>query len=203
MKIVRIPILKNEKKLPVTIIIIAALMFLLSVFDVTFAFKSGGFALSISTLGIWSSILSIIPLSWGLCTGLLLKFKKANFAKLPGYITCALIGIGFALHMIIAGQKNPITSILVFSLVVLLIYPFIISTLTLEGRLYNRVFATIFSAILLAICFIGAIVYFVLKGAIMLTFLIPALMYLELILIVLCFRLEKPQKKKDSNVITH
>ncbi|MBQ4568927.1 MAG: hypothetical protein IJA62_02525 [Ruminococcus sp.] len=203
MKIVRIPVLKKEKKLPVIMIIIAAFMFLISIFDITFVFKGGAFALSISTVGFWSSILSIIPLSWGLCTGLLLKFKKANFAKIPAYITCALIGIGFALYMIVAGQKNPVTSILLFSLAVLLIYPFIISTLTLEGRLYNRVFATIFSSILLAICTIGAIVYFVLKGAITLTFLIPALMYVELLLIVLCFRLEKPQRKKENNMITH
>ncbi len=203
MKIVRNPVLKSEKKLPVAIIIIAALMFLLSIFDITLVIKQGTYALSISTLGIWSSILSIIPLSWGLCTGLLLKFKRTNFAKLPAYITCALIGIGFVFYMIIAGQKNPVMSILLFSLVVLLIYPFIISVLTLEGRLYNRVFATVFNAILLVISSAGAIVYFVLKGAITLTFLIPALMYLELMLIVLSFKLEKPQKKSESNTITH
>lgn len=204
MRIVRNPVLKETKKLPVSIIIIAVLMFLISVFDVSFVFNQGATALRISTLGIWSTLLSIIPLSWVLCTILLLKFKKANFAKIPSYIACALIGIGYVLYLFIAGQKNAVTSVLLFSLAVLLIYPFIISVLTLEGRMYNRVFATIFSTILLVITFVGAIIYFFLKGAVMLTFLFPALMYLELMLIVLCFRLEKPIKKTDKpNTITH
>ncbi len=204
MKIVRNPVLKTEKTMPVAIIIIAAFMFIISVFDVTLVFNQSAIALKISTLGLWSSLLSIIPLSWGLCTGLLLKFKKTNFAKIPAYITCALIGIGYILYFIIAGQKNAVTNVLLFSLAVLLIYPFIISTLTLEGRIYNRVFATVFSGILLTISFVGAIVYFLLKGAIMITFMLPALMYLELMLIVLCFRLEKPVKKTDKpNEITH
>lgn len=198
MRIVRNPVLKNEKKLPVTMIIVAAFMFLISIFDVTLMFSHGAFALKIGTWGIWTTLLSIIPLSWILCTVLMLKFKKANFAKIPGYITCAIIGIGYVLYLFIAGQKNPVGSILLFSLAVLLIYPFVIAMLTLEGRVYNRVFATVFSSIVLAVTLIGAIVYFFLKGAVIISFLLPALMYLELILIIFCFRLEKLTKKNNT-----
>mgnify|MGYP003289428275 CR=1 FL=1 len=204
MRIVRNPVLKSDKRIPVTIIIIAVVMFILSIIDVTITFSKGVVALNLGSLGMWSSLLSIIPLSWGLCTGLLLKTKKVNFAKIPAYIICAMIALAYALYIVIAGQKNSVTNILLFSLAVLLIYPFVISTLTLEGRLYNRVFATLFTSILLGITFIGAVIYFVLKGAVIFTLLLPTLMYVELLLIVFCFNLEKPTKNTEKKtVITH
>lgn len=204
MRIVRNPVLRNDKKILISMIIIAVFMFILTVFDFSIIFTQGTVALGISTVGVLSSVLSVIPLSWGLCASLLLKTKKIMFAKMPAYIISALILIAYIIYYIAAGEKNIVTNILLFSIAVLMIYPFIISTLTLEGRLYNRVFATIFSAILIFLCTAGAIVYFVLKGAIMFSLLMPTLMYVELLLIVFCFRLERPVKKeKEEKLITH
>lgn len=204
MKIVKNAVLRDDKRIPISMIIIACFMLILSIADISILFVEGTVALSISINSTWSSLLSIIPMSWGISVGLLLKTKKPIFAKMPGYIICVTIAMAYILYYIFAGQDNVVGNILLFSIAVLLIYPFIIATLTIEGRIYNRVFATVFTGILLALTLIAAIVLCVLRSRIMLSLLIPALVYVELLLAVFCYRLEKPAKTSEgSKVITH
>lgn len=204
MKIVRNPVLKTSKKPMTAMIIISIFMLLISVMDFSLIFDKGNVFLNISVMGSWTSLLSILPLSWGICTVLLLKTKKMVFSKMPGYIMCAMVVLAFILYYIIAGQDNTVTNVLLFSLAILLVYPIIIATLTIEGRLYNRVFATIFSVILVVLCFAGAIAASVILKWISLSFFVPALIYIELTLAVFCYNLEKPVRSdQNKNMITH
>ncbi|MBQ8000694.1 MAG: hypothetical protein IJ298_05675, partial [Ruminococcus sp.] len=106
---------------------------------------------------------------------------------------------------IAAGEKYFVYKVFGFALAVLLVYPFIIATLTIEGRMYNRVFAAIFSGILLVLSVAGAVAVCIIFKSIMVSTLIPALVYVELILNVLCYNLEKPDitTKTKANMITH
>lgn len=205
MKIVRNPVLKSNKKTMIAMIVISVFMLVISVMDFSLIFdENNNVFLNISVMGSWTSLLTILPLSWGICTILLLKTKKIVFSKMPGYIVCAMVVLAYILYYIIAGQDNTVTNILLFSVVILLVYPIIIATLTIEGRLYNRVFATIFSIILVALSFAAAIVASVVLKWISLSFFIPTLIYIELTLAVFCYTLEKPIKSdKNKNVITH
>lgn len=199
MRIVRTPVLKTNKKPMTAMIIIAVFMLITSVADISIMTQNKVTFFHLGFYGAWTTLFSIIPLCWLLCTILLLKTKKIIFSKLPGYVTCAVAVLGFILYYILFGQGNTVTNFFLFAVVVLLVYPIIIATLTLEGRLYNRVFATIFSTILVVICFAAAIVGSIVMKWYSLTFLIPALCYLELTLAVFCYNLEKPKKKESNN----
>ena len=204
MKIVRTPILKTNKKPMIAMIIIAVFMLIISIVDFSVITQANNTFLSISVMGSWTSVLSIIPLTWGLCSVLLLKTKKIIFSKLPGYVLCGIVVLAFIFYYILAGQNNTTTNILLFSVAILLIYPVIIATLTLEGRLYNRVFATIFSVILIVLSVAAAIISCIIMNWFSLTFLVPALTYIELTLTVFCYTLEKPiRTKANNNEITH
>ena len=135
---------------------------------------------------------------------MLLKTKKLIFAKMPSYVICAILVMAFILYYISSGDDNVVLKLLLFSVVILAVYPHIIATLTLEGRLYNRVFATIFTSVLIAVSLIIPIAECVIGYTFGVTSLFPALSYVELLLIVLTFSLEKPKKKEQtSKVITH
>lgn len=204
MKIVRNPVLKTTKKPMVAMIIIAVIMLITSIADISVMTQNGATFINIETHGVWTTLFSIIPLCWLLCTILLMKTKRVVFSKLPGFVTCGISVLGFIFYYIMFGQGNTVTNFFLFALVVLLVYPIIIATLTLEGRMYNRVFATIFSIILVALCFAAAIVASVVMKWYSLTFLIPALAYVELTLAVFCYNLEKIKKNdKKENKITH
>lgn len=204
MRIVRNPVLKTNAKPMIIMIIIAVFMLIISIVDFSVITQNDATFLSISFMGNWTSILSIIPLTWGLCTILLLKTKKIIFSKLPGYVLCGIVVLAYIFYYILAGQNNTTTNILMFSVAILLIYPIIIATLTLEGRLYNRVFATIFSVILVVLCLIAAIVVSIVMKWFSMTFLVPAMAYAELVLAVFCYNLEKPLKTENkATAITH
>ena len=205
MRILRNPVMRESKKPLIAMLIIAIFMFIISVFDFSLIFYHGTVALTIESVGILSSALSIIPITWAVCSVLLMKTKKVVFAKMPCYVISIALTLAFIIYYISAGTENIVQKILVFSVVVLAIYPFIIATLTLEGRVYNRVFATIFSSILLVISVVGAIILYVISSEISLLLLFPALTYIELIIVVLQFRLEKIKKsdKEKEIIITH
>ena len=123
---------------------------------------------------------------------------------MPSYVICAILVMAFILYYISSGDDNVVLKLLLFSVVILAVYPHIIATLTLEGRLYNRVFATIFTSVLIAVSLIIPIAECVIGYTFGVTSLFPALSYVELLLIVLTFSLEKPKKKEQtSKVITH
>ncbi|MGN0453258.1 MAG: hypothetical protein ACI4GZ_05595 [Ruminococcus sp.] len=201
MKIVRKAVLKEDKKLPIIMIAISVFMLLFSLVNISVDFTSDGVFLNIKLMNNLFGAISVIPLSFGICTALVLKFKKVSFSKMPAYIFCFSVLLVLILYYIAYGEKDIVYSILAFAVAVLLVYPFIIAVLTLEGRLYNRVFAVAFSGILLALCSIGAIIVCVILNSIMLATLIPVLIYVELILTVLCYDLKKPEKDSEYTSI--
>lgn len=205
MKIVRNPVLREDKKMPVAMIITALVMLFLSLCNISLDFSAEAPALAISFMSSWALPASVIPVTWLICTVMLIKSKKTTFSKIPAYIICCLVLLAVIIFFIAAGEKYFVYKVLAFALAVLIVYPFIIATLTIEGRMYNRVFATVFSSILLVLCIIGAVAICIILKSIMLSVLIPALIYVELILNVLCYNLEKPIKtsEKPTNVITH
>jgi len=206
MRKIRIAQFRNSKAINISMFIIAAFSFIISIIDFSVIFAQGQVAVQIKTLGLLSSALAIIPITWAACLTLVIKTRKDNFARTPSYIICALIAIAFVIYYVIYGKENMIRNILLFSVAILAIYPFIIATLTLEGRLYNRVFAIIFASILLALSVIGAIVLYVISSSVSLSLLIPACTYAELLLIILNYELVKPKKKNIEELktqITH
>ncbi len=205
MKIVRKAVLKETNKLPVAMLIISAITTLLSFCSITLDFNGESPALLVSFFDTWLLPVSVIPLTWAICIVMLLKTKKVMFSKLPAYIFCCLVLLGLALLVIALSEKYLVYKILGFAISVLLIYPFVIATLTIEGRMYNRVFATLFSSILLVLCLGGAVAVCIVLKSIILSALIPALIYVLLILNVLCYNLEIPNKSetKKENIITH
>ena len=213
MKIVRNPVQKESNKILISMIIIGAVMLIISLVDIYFSFARGSFAAGIRSVGgsnqilatIVPTVLAVVSITWITCAALLIKTKRVFFAKIPSYIISALLGIAFIVYYIAAGSNNIVTTVLLFSIVILAVYPFIIATLTLEGRMYNRVFATIFTSILIAISFIGAIVMYVWTYEISLTLLYPTLAYVELLLIVFVYDLKRLSKKNktENNEITH
>lgn len=205
MKIVRNAVLKESKKLPVAMLIISIVMLFLSLCNICLDFSQGSPALTISSMDIWAVAISVIPVTWGACSLMLMRTKKVLFSKMPSYIICGMVLMAMIILYIAAGEKYFVYKILGFAVAILIVYPFIIATLTIEGRMYNRVFATIFSSILLALSVAGAVVACVVLKSIMLSTIIPALVYTELILNVLCYNLEKISRKPESksNLITH
>ncbi len=206
MKIVRNAVLKENKKIPIIMICISVVMLLLCFVNISVNFTYESPIVAIETFNIWSSIISIFPLTWAICTALLLKTKKAVFSKMPSYVFCCVILIALILYYIAFGEENIVYTILLFAVAILMVYPFIIATLTIEGRMYNRVFATIFSVLLMVLSIIGAVVLCIALETIMLSLIIPALVYLELTLTVFCYNLEKIKKSASDekpNIITH
>lgn len=205
MKKIRIAEFKNSKYINISMLIIAGFTFILSILDFSVFFVNGQVGVRLKTIGFLSSALAIIPITWAACLLLTIKTKKNNFSRIPCYIMSALIGIAFILYYIVYGQEYQVRNILLFSVAVLAIYPFIIATLTLEGRLYNKVFSVIFSSILLVLSLVGAVVFFIYDASISLSFLIPALTYAELLLMLLNYDLLKPKKNNQTTAteITH
>lgn len=205
MRKVRTPEFKNAKGINISMFIIAAFTFIISVIDLRVIFSHGQILVQIKSIGLLSTLLSIIPVTWAACLLLVIKTNKDNFSRIPCYIISILIAIAFVIYYIAYGQEDMVRNILLFSITILSIYPFIIATLTLEGRLYNRVFAIIFASILLVLTVAGAIVVFVIYSLIALSLLIPAFMYTELLLMILNYKLLKPKKKSQAtnNEITH
>ncbi|MBE6737176.1 MAG: hypothetical protein E7566_00770 [Ruminococcaceae bacterium] len=205
MKIVRNPALKENKKPFIAMIIIAILMLVLPFTDFSLLFRSDGVEFYPHPTGVFTAVLSIIPITWITSILLLMKTKKISFAKMPAYVICALLALGYIIFFIAAGD-NTVIKLLGFSIIVLAIYPFIIATLTLEGRMYNRVFATLFTSILIGVSIIGVAVLSIISAEIRPILLFPMLTYIELLLIVLVYTLEKPAKKlkkEEVNKITH
>lgn len=205
MKIVRNAVLRNDNKITIAMLITAIFMLLLSIVNISLDFAGDTPALAISIMNSWALPVSVIPITWGICTAMLMKTKKVMFSKFPAYIICCLVLIAMIILFIAAGDKYFVYKVMGFAVAVLLVYPFVIATLTIEGRMYNRVFATIFSGILLVLSLAGAIAICVILKSIMLSTLIPALVYVELILSVLCYNLEIPTKTSENrkNIITH
>ena len=187
MKIVRTPVLKETKKLLVAMIIISVFMFITSMFNL-YLYFGNGLSIGIKSVAQTTSenqvaaiissalptILSIIAITWGVCAALLLKTKKLIFAKMPSYVICAILVMAFILYYISSGDDNVVLKLLLFSVVILAVYPHIIATLTLEGRLYNRVFATIFTSVLIAVSLIIPIAECVIGYTFGVTSLFPA-----------------------------
>lgn len=197
MRKIKNAVFTDNKKLTVSMIVIAVIMLLMTFIDFGFAHEGGNFNVYFGINTTFTSALSIIPISWGVSVILLKKTKKDAFAKMPAYIFCSIVGILFILYFIAKGG-DIIESLLVMMLVILAAYPFIIATLTIEGRVYNRVFATVFTSILIALTLLGGIVIGIIYKGINLLALFFPLMYVELLLIVLSFRLEKIVKNKDT-----
>lgn len=196
MKIVRDAVLRDNKKLPISIIIISALMLLLSFIDFSIVFVNGEPVASVEFFNSWLMMICVIPLTFGISTAMLMKTKKTVFSKLPSYIVCSIVVIAFVLFYIASGQDNLVVNILGFAIAILLIYPFIIAVLTIEGRMYNRVFALIFAGILLVLTVAAAIALFVVLELISLSYFIPALVYVELILTIMSYELKPKSKEK-------
>lgn len=196
MKIVRDAVLRDNKKLPISIIIISALMLLLSFIDFSIVFVTGEPVASVEFFNSWLMMICVIPLTFGISTAMLMKTKKTVFSKLPSYIVCSIVVIAFVLFYIASGQDNLVVNILGFAIAILLIYPFIIAVLTIEGRMYNRVFALIFAGILLVLTVAAAIALFVVLELISLSYFIPALVYVELILTIMSYELKPKSKEK-------
>jgi len=204
MRIVRTPVLKESKKPLIAMIIIAAASLIIPFADFSLFFTSKGVEFYVHNTSALTAVLSIVPITWITSVSLLMKTKKIAFSKMPSYVISALLALGYIIFFIAVGE-NVTIKFVGFSVIVLAVYPFVIATLTLEGRLYNRVFATIFTSILIAVTLIGAIVLSVISSEIRLLLLFPALNYVELLLIVLAYKLEKPKKNtnKENNKITH
>lgn len=197
MKIVRNVVFRDNKKIPIIMIGIAFLMLLITLCNVSFNFAADKIV-DIQVGGLLSATILLIPLTWCLAIFMLMRLKKPFFAKLPAYVVTALTLIAMVAYFFLNAENgDTVTNILVFAIAIFIIYPFIIVTLTIEGRMYNKVFANLFSAILLIVSLLAAIVLFVVLKSIVLSYLIPAMVYTELILLTCCFDLEKIKKNKD------
>ncbi len=197
MKILKNPVFTEEKKLPISIICVGVLALLLSFFNVTFNFAAEVSYVAVSFNKL-ASVISIFPLAWCLSTVLLMKTKKIFFAKLPAYVSCAMLVLAYILFFILKGQENVVTNLFLFMVLVLAVYPLIVATLTFEGRIYNRVFAVVFTAVLIVVCVASFIVISIYLKTVDTLLLVPTLLYVMLLLMVLSFKLE-PLKKKNTN----
>ena len=202
MKVLKNPVFTESKKLSISIICVGVFTLLLSFFNVTlnFAGEVSYIALSFNQL---ASIISIFPLSWCLSAVLLMKTKKVFFAKLPAYVTCAMLLLAYILYFILKGQEDMVANLFLFMLLVLLVYPLIVIVLTLEGRIYNRAFAVVFTSILIAVCFLAFAVISVYLKTVDTLYLVPTLIYVMALLLVLSFKLESLNKKKSDKPINN
>ncbi len=197
MKILKNPVFTESKKYPISIICVGVFTLLLSFFNVSFNFASEVHFIAISFNQL-ASIISIFPLTWCLSTVLLMKTKKVFFAKMPAYVTCAMLVLAYILFFIVKGQEDTVTNIFLFMLLVLLVYPLIVNVLTLEGRIYNRVFAVVFNAILIVLCLAAFVIVSVYLKTVDTLFLVPTLLYIMSLLLILSFKLESLKKKNSD-----
>ncbi len=198
MRILKNPVLKEGKIITIVMLIISAFSLFISMFSLSLDFTESGpiVAFSFNKL---ASVISIIPLSYGVCTALLIKTRKSIFARIPAYIISCIIAVAFILYFIGAADGDVATIFILFTVVILLIYPFIIAVLTLEGRVVTNFFAVGISSVLIFLSTAAFIVISIYLKSITITFLLPALVYTELLLSVLCFRLEDLPKEKKEN----
>lgn len=191
MKRVRAVELNENNKLPIVIIAIAALMLVLSV--VSIYISPGGIAISFNN---FASIISVMPLTIGVSTFMLIKTKKPAFGEFPCYIIPVFIVMAFVLLFIFRLLNG--FEFFGIMVCVLLVYPYIIAGLTVRGCMYNKLIAIGFSALLLVISLVAIVAISILLGEFSLTYLILPLMYAELILNVMCFDLKPIKKNKED-----
>ncbi|MBQ8001093.1 MAG: hypothetical protein IJ298_07850, partial [Ruminococcus sp.] len=91
MKIVRKAVLREDNKIQIGMLITAVLMLVLSVCNISVDFAGTTPALAISIMSTWAIPVSVIPITWGVCTLMLMKSKKVMFSKVPSYIICCLV----------------------------------------------------------------------------------------------------------------
>lgn len=196
MKKVRTVELNENKKLPIIIIAIAVLMLIFSVvrIDIT----SNGIAIGFSSL---ASVISVLPLTIGVSSFMIIKTKKPAFGEFPCYIISVLIVMAFVLLFIFKVLSG--FDFLGIMVCVLMVYPYIIAGLTVRGCMYNKLISIGFSALLLVISLIAIVAVTVLLSGFSFTYLVLPLMYVELILNVMCFDLKpvKKQKEEYENII--
>ncbi len=197
MRILKNVILKESKTIPITMLIISGFALFISVFNLSLDFTEAGpiIAFQFNKL---ASIISVLPLSYGVCTALLIKTRKNIFAKIPAYIISFIIAIAFILYFIGSVDGDIVTNFILFTVIVLLIYPFIVAVLTLEGRVATNFFAIGISSVLILISTAAFIIISIYLKSITLTFTLPALIYTLLLLSVLSFRLENLPKEKSN-----
>ena len=87
MRKIRIAQFRNSKAINISMFIIAAFSFIISIIDFSVIFAQGQVAVQIKTLGLLSSALAIIPITWAACPTLVIKTRKDNF------LTINVIGI--------------------------------------------------------------------------------------------------------------
>lgn len=190
MKKVRTAELKDNKKIIITMIALAALMLVFSI--VRIEITTEGISVGFSVL---ASVISVIPLTIGTSLFMLNKTKKPAFCEFPCYIISVFIVMAFVLLFIFKFLYG--LEILGFALCILMVYPYIIAGLTARGCMYNKVFAYGFAGLLVVLSIIGIIALAMLVGF-SFTYLIIPLMYTELFLTLTLFDL-KPLKKTTDN----
>lgn len=190
MKKVRAVEFGTNKKLTIAIIIIAALMLVLSVLSVDIT--ADGIRIGFSS---FASIISVLPLTIGVSTFMIIKTKKPAFGEFPCYIISVLIAMAFIILFVFRLLSG--FEFLGIMVGVLLIYPYIIAGLTVRGCMYNKLFAFGFAGLLFVLSLIAVIAVTILIKGFSFTYLVLPLMYVELILNVMCFDL-KPVKKNNA-----
>ena len=86
MKIVRNAVLKENKRIPVAMLIISVVMLFLSVCNICLDFGTGSPILTISIMNVWALVISVIPVTWGACSLMLMRTKKVIFSKMPSIL---------------------------------------------------------------------------------------------------------------------
>lgn len=196
MRKIRNAVFAENKGLNIAILSISGFMLLISLFSLSFVFADDVPYVELKFNEL-ASLISVCPLSFGVSTVLLMKTKKHIFAKLPSYIVCTIIAVAYVIYFISLGD-DIVTGVMGLVFVAFIVYPFIVAVLTIEGRVYNRVFATAFSGLLIFISLAAFVVLSIYLKTIMLSLLLPALIYLQLLLTVLSFRLEPIKKQTEQ-----
>ena len=190
MKKVRNVALKEDTRIPVIMIILAVVMLVFSIVKIEFpSAQPFGFSSM-------SSVLSVLPLTIGISSFMLIKTKKPAFCEFPCYIIGLFVALGFILLYFLNILKN--LGFLGFAICILLIYPYIIAGLTARGCMYNKVFALGFAGLLLVLSVVAVIALTLLLGGFSCTYLILPLMYTELLLNIMCYDLRPIKKKKEE-----
>lgn len=182
--------LTEDRKIPFIIIGVAVFMLIFSVLSIDITAE--GVKIGFSSLG---SIISVLPLTIGVSTFMMLKTKKPAFCEFPCYIISAIIVMAFIVLLFFNLLDN--FKFLGIMLCVLMAYPYIITGLTARGCVYNKMFALAFAGILLVISLFAVIAVTIVLGGFSFTYLVLPLMYAELILTTFCFNL-KPINKKNN-----
>lgn len=190
MRKVRNAVLTEDKKLPIIMIVIAVLMLIFSVVKIEFPSES---PFGFNSIG---SIISVLPMTIGISAVMLIKTKKNAFGEFPCYIVSVIIAMGFIILFIFDLLDG--LELLGFAIAILLIYPFIIAGLTVRGCMYNKAFALGFAGILLVLSIVAVIALTVLLSGFSFTYLVLPLLYVELILNLMCFKLEPVKRNRED-----